>query len=35
VGRGINERTFIEIKENLLIAIENLNITKENRHEEK
>ena len=35
VGRGINERTFIEMKDNLLIALENLNITKENRHEEK
>jgi len=35
VGRGINERSFIEMEENLLNALENLNLIKENRHEEK
>jgi len=35
VGKGINERTFEERKENLLIALKNLNILKEKQHEEK
>ena len=35
VGRGINERTFEERKNNLLIALKNLNLIKENMHEEK
>ncbi len=35
VGRGINERNFEEKKENLLIALENLNLIKENIHEKK
>lgn len=35
VGRGINERSFIEKKENLLIALKNLNLIKENKHEKK
>ena len=35
VGRAINERTFEERKENLLIALKNLNILKEKQHEEK
>ena len=35
VGKGINERTFEERKENLLIALKNLNLTKEKVHEEK
>lgn len=35
VGKGINERTFIERKDNLLVALKNLNIMKEKKHEEK
>ena len=35
VGKGINERTFEERKENLLIALNNLNLMKEKVHEEK
>ena len=35
VGKGINEITFEERKENLLIALKNLNLTKEKVHEEK
>ena len=35
VGKGINEKTFEERKENLLIALNNLNLMKEKVHEEK
>ena len=35
VGKGINERTFEERKENLLIALNNLNLMKEKVHEKK
>lgn len=35
VGRGINDKSFIQRKENLLIALKNLNLIKENIHEEK
>lgn len=35
VGRGINEKTFEERKENLLVALKNLNLIKENRDEQK
>ena len=35
VGKGINEKNFIEMKQNLLIAFNNLNILKENSNEEK
>ncbi len=35
VGKGINERSFIEMKQNLLIAFNNLNILKEKSNEEK
>lgn len=35
VGKGINERTFEERKNNLLIALKNINIIKENIDEEK
>ena len=35
VGRRINERTFLEMKENLLMALKNLNLIKENMHEKK
>ena len=35
VGKGINERTFEEIKTNLLIALNNLNLLKENTNEKK
>ena len=35
VGRGINERNFIEMKENLLNALFKLNIIKENSNEKK
>ena len=35
VGKGINERSFIEMKQNLLIAFNNLNILKENSNEKK
>lgn len=33
VGRGINERSFLEIEENLINAFKNLNILKENKDE--
>jgi len=33
VGRGINERTFEERKDNLLVALKNLNLIKESTHE--
>lgn len=35
VGKGINERTFEERKNNLLFALNNLNIIKENTNEKK
>ena len=35
VGRGINERKFQEMRDNLLFALNNLNIIKENIDEEK
>ena len=35
VGKGINERNFEEIKDNLLIALKKLNLIKEKIHEEK
>ena len=35
VGKGINERSFEERKNNLLVALENLNIIKENQNEKK
>ena len=35
VGKGINERTFDCIKENLLVALRNLNLIKEIKHEKK
>ena len=35
VGKGINERTFIEREQNLLIALNNLNIIKEKKNEKK
>ena len=35
VGRGINERTYEERENNLLIALNNLNIIKENTDEKK
>ena len=35
VGKGINERKFNEMQENLLNAFKNLNILKENSDEEK
>lgn len=35
VGRGINERTFEEKKENLLFALKNLNLIKEKKDEKK
>lgn len=35
VGRGINEKTFEERKENLLVALKNLNLIKENKDEQK
>lgn len=35
VGKGINERTFEERKINLLFALKNLNIIKENKNEKK
>ena len=35
VGRGINERNFNEIKENLLNALFKLNLIKENSNEKK
>ena len=35
VGRGINERTYEEREQNLLLALSNLNIIKENTDEKK
>ena len=35
VGRGINEKSFIEKKENLFIALKNLNLIKESSDEKK
>ena len=35
VGRGINERTFKEREENLLFALKQLNLIKENNDEKK
>ena len=35
VGKGINERSFNERKENLLVALKNLNLIKEIKYEEK
>ncbi len=35
VGKGINERTFEERKNNLLIALSNINIIKEKHNEKK
>lgn len=35
VGKGINERSFDEMKQNLLIALNNLNLLKENTDEKK
>lgn len=35
VGRGINEKTYSKRKENLLVALNNLNLIKENRDEQK
>lgn len=35
VGRGINEKTFIEREENLLFALDNLKLIKEKHDEEK
>jgi ribonuclease P protein component len=35
VGRGINERTYEEREQNLLLALNNLNIIKENTDEKK
>ena len=35
VGKGINERSFDEMKKNLLIALNNLNLLKENTDEKK
>lgn len=35
VGRGINERTFKEREENLLFALKQLNLIKENENEKK
>ena len=35
VGRGINERTFKEKEENLLFALKQLNLIKENENEKK
>ena len=35
VGRGINERSFVEREKNLFIALDNLNIIKEKQDEEK
>jgi ribonuclease P protein component len=35
VGKGINERSFDEMKQNLLIALKNLNLIKENLDEQK
>ena len=35
VGKGINERSFVEIEENLLFALKKLNIIKERTNEKK
>lgn len=35
VGKGINERSYKEMKENLFYAFKDLNIIKENKHEKK
>ena len=35
VGKGINERSFIEMEDNLFFALKKLNIIKENINEEK
>ena len=35
VGRGINEKNFTDRRKNLLIALDNLNIIKENTNEKK
>ncbi len=35
VGRGINEKSFEDRKENLLIALKNLNLIKEKKDEKK
>lgn len=35
VGKGINERNFQERRKNLLVALENLNLIKENTDEKK
>lgn len=35
IGKGINERSFEEIKENLLFALKSLNLIKENKNEQK
>ena len=35
VGKGINEKTFEEMKENLFFSFKNLNIIKENVNEKK
>ena len=35
VGKGINGRSYIEMKENLFCAFKDLNIIKENKHEKK
>lgn len=35
VGKGINDRSFDEMKQNLLIAFNNLNLLKENTDEKK
>ncbi len=35
VGKGINEKSFEDRKDNLLIALSNLNIIKENTNEKK
>ena len=35
VGRGINDKSFQERKDNLLIALEKINIIKESDHEKK
>lgn len=35
VGKGINERSFKEMEDNLLFAFKNINIIKEKKNEEK
>ncbi len=34
VGRGINDKSFSQMRENLSIALESLNLVKEKKHEE-